>query len=851
MHTPSVATGRGVRLLGLLDLCRFRVSDILLVSSLYDSFILAEEGLVGERIASEFLDLSLRPPPSMTRVSTGREALAAVAAENRFNLVITSPSIGDMPAASLAERLREIRPDLAIVVLAYDALEAAALARARTSSAFDQVFLWQGEIRLLPAIVRLVEDRVNVAHDTGRMGVQLVIVIEDGVRLYSSFLPVIYTELMTHVAHLVPEGLNLAHKLMRLQARPKVVLCGTFEEAWEYFERFEENTLGVISDIEFPRHGILSSEAGAEFARLVRQRQSDIPVMLQSSLPENQTLAEAVGASFLLKESPTLLHDLRRFMADHFGFGDFIFRLPDGTEVARASDLRALEERLTTVPAASIAYHGERNHFSTWFKARTEYELAHQLRPRRVSDFPTVEALRDDLIRSIHEYRRQRSNRIVADFDRAAFDGTATLSRIGSGSLGGKARGLAFINHLLAQHALRDRFPGVQITVPPAVVLGTDVFQEFLERNHLADSVLRLTDEAEIHRSFRAAQFPASVTADLVRLLELVHYPLAVRSSSLLEDSQYQPFAGIYETHMVADQDLWSAVRLEKLAAAIKRVYASTFTRRARAYLRNISYRLEEERMAVILQKLVGQWHGKRFYPHVSGIARSHNVYPLSPARPEDGIVAVALGFGETVTSGRPCFRFSPRHPRHAIQFSSARDFLENSQRDFHALAWEGPDDDPATGLTVFDLAAALEDGTLAAVASTYSPDNDMLYDGLSRPGTPVVTFAPMLKLQGFPLAEIVTLLLETAREGVDGPVEIEFAVTLAPDTRAPHEFSVVQLRPLALAPPGVAVDIGAIDAADLICASDRVAGNGRVEVHDLSHFQSSMPSPASMLTVK
>lgn len=833
MNTSSAATGRGVRLPGLLDLCRFRVSDILLVSSLYDSFILAEEGLVGERMATEFLDLNLRHPPSMTRVSTGREALAAVAAENRFDLVITSPSIGDMRAALLAERLRELRPDLAIVVLAYDALEAAALGRERASSAFDQVFLWLGEIRLLPAIVRLVEDRVNVPHDTGQMGVQLVIVIEDGVRLYSSFLPVIYTELMTHVAHLVPEGMNLAHKLMRLQARPKVVLCGTFEEAWEYFERFEENTLGVISDIEFPRDGILSAEAGAEFARRVHHRRSDIPVMLQSSLAENRALAETVGASFLLKESPTLLHDVRRFMADHFGFGDFIFRLPDGTEVARASDLKALEQLLTAVPAASIAYHGERNHFSTWLKARTEFELAHQLRPRRVSDFPTVEALRDDLIRSIHEYRRQRSHRIVADFDRAAFDGTVALSRIGKGSLGGKARGLAFMNHLLAQRALRDHFPGVQITVPSAVVLGTDVFQEFLEANHLADTVLGLTDEAEIHRVFQAAQFPASVTADLVGLLELIHYPLAVRSSSLLEDSQYQPFAGIYETHMVADQDLLPAVRLEKLSAAIKRVYASTFTRRARAYLRSISYRLEEERMAVILQKLAGRWHGKRFYPHASGIARSHNVYPLPPARPEDGIAAVALGFGETVTSGRPCFRFCPRHPRHPVQYLSVRDCVENSQTDFHALALEGPDDDPATGLALFDLSAALEDGTLAAVASSYSPDDDRLSDGLSRPGTPVITFAPMLRPQGFPLAEIVTMLLETAQEGLDGPVEIEFAVTLAPDGREPHEFSVLQLRPLALAASGIAVDIGAFDA-DPICLSDRVAGNGRLEVHDL-----------------
>jgi CheY-like chemotaxis protein len=835
MHNPHASVSRGARLLGFLDLCRFRVSDILLVSSLYDSFILTEEGHVGERMASEFLDLNLRPPPSLTRVSTGREALAMVSAEHRFNLVISSPSVGDMQASVLAERLREIRPDLAVVVLAYDAREAAALAGVRAATGLDQVFLWQGDIRLLPTIVRLVEDRVNVAHDTGHMGVQLVIVIEDSVRFSSSFLPVIYTELMTHAAHLVPEGLNLAHKLMRLQARPKLVLCGTFEEAWKYFERFEENTLGVISDIEFPRDGVLCREAGTELARRVRARQSDVPVMLQSSRPENRALAESVGASFLLKDSPTLLHDLRRFMVDHFGFGDFVFRLHDGAEVARASDLKALEELLAQVPADSIGYHAERNHFSTWLKARTEYELAHQLRPRRVSDFPSLEALREELICSIHEYRRQRSDRVVADFDRAAFDGTATLSRLGGGSLGGKARGLAFVNHLLAQHRLRERFRDVQITVPPAVVLGTGVFDEFLECNHLTDLALHLDDEAEIRRRFHAAMLPEPVNADLVRLLELIRYPLAVRSSSLLEDSQYQPFAGIYETHMVANHDVSPAIRLERLSAAIKRVYASTFARRARAYLRSISYRLEEERMAVVLQKLAGQWHGGRFYPHVSGVARSRNVYPLPPARAEDGIVAVALGFGETVASGRPCLRFCPRHPRHVIQFSSVREFFESSQRDFYALALDSAAEDAsASGLTLFDLSAAQKDGTLAALASSYSPDNDMLYDGTSRPGAPVVTFAPILKLQVFPLAEIVKLLLEISQEGVDGPVEIEFAATLAPDGRGPHVFSVLQLRPLATTEQGAAVEIGDLDPADLLCVSDHVAGSGRLEVHDL-----------------
>lgn len=826
-----------LRLQGFLDLSRFRILDILLVSSLYDSFILAEDGQLSELVLGQFLDLNLRHPPNLTRVSTGSEALALAAADSRYNLVICSPAVGDMRAPLLAQRLRDVRPDIAIVVLAYDAREAAALSGGRGTPAIDRVFLWQGDVRILPAIVKLAEDRVNVAHDTGEMGVQLVIVVEDNVRFYSSLLPVIYTELMGHAARLVPEGVNLAHKLMRLQARPKVLLCGTFEEAWRCFQQYEENTLGVISDIEFPKDGALCREAGVVFARQVRARRADIPVMLQSSRPENRALARSVGASFLLKDSPTLLHDIRRFMVDHFGFGDFVFRAPDGTEVARAHDLKTLEEQLATVPAASIAYHAARNHFSAWLKARTEFELAHQLRPRRVSDFPTVEALRDDLIRAIREYRRQRSRHTIADFDRATFDASSTFSRIGGGSLGGKARGLAFVNYLLAQYPMAERFPGVQIAVPPSVVLGTDAFDEFLEANDLGALALHGDDDREIERRFLAAALPTAAMHDLKSFLEVTRYPVAVRSSSLLEDSQYQPFAGVYRTEMLANGHGRLEARLQQLAAAVKRVYASTFAARARAYLRSVSYRLEEERMAVIIQKIVGAAHGARFYPLVSGVARSHNFYPLAPATPEDGIAAVALGFGETVVSGRACIRFCPRYPRHLVQCSSVGELLKSSQRDFYALPLEDrggrADDGPAAALTLFDLDAAARDGTLAAVASTYSPANDIVYDGHRREGVPLVTFAPILKQQLFQLAEIVAFILQISVEGVGGPVEIEFAVTLG-TAGAPHDFGFLQLRPLASTYEAAAVALEDAEPDELICASRRVVGSGRLEVHDL-----------------
>jgi CheY-like chemotaxis protein len=791
-------------------------------------------------VLSEFLDLNLRHPPTLTRVSTGAEALARATTHARYNLIISSLHVGDMDAVMLANRVRTAGVETPVALLAYDARALADFIAAHDAEDLAGIFLWQGDVRILPAIVKLVEDRVNVVHDTGELGVQVILVIEDSIRFASSFLPVMYSELMSHALRLVPEGINLAHKLMRVQARPKILLCRTFEEAWRDFDRYEENVLGVISDIEFPKDGALSREAGFEFARRVRARQPDIPVMLESSRPENEAMAHASGASFLLKDSPTLLHDLRRFMVDHFGFGDFVFRTPDGTEVARAHDLKALEETLRTVPAESVAYHAARNHFSKWLKARTEFAVAHSLRPRKVSDFQTVEHLRQDIIRSIQTYREKRRRGVVADFDRSTFDPGASFSRIGGGSLGGKARGLAFVNYLLSEHDVRERFRAIRVAVPPSVVLGTDVFDEFLERNDLRDFAANtsVSDEQEIERRFIASPLPDSVMRDLASMLEIVRYPLAVRSSSLLEDSQYQPFAGVYETHMLSNSHPEAKVRLRQMVSAIKRVYASMFTSRAQAYVKTTSYRLEEEKMAVILQKVVGAACGNRFYPHISGVARSHNFYPAGPMRAEDGIVAVALGFGETVMSGRPCVRFCPSYPHHPVQFSSVREVLDSSQRDFFALPLHDPaadlDTTPAGDLELFDLADAERDGTLAAVGSTYSPENDVVYDGISRPGVRLVTFAPILKHRLLPLAEMLDLLLRISAEGTSAPVEIEFALTHDRSPAAADEFGFLQLRPLAVLREAADLQFGDVRADDLLCQSGRVLGNGRIDVHDL-----------------
>ena len=820
---------------GFQDLMPFRVQDILLAASHYDAFTLHEEGRLDELILGEFLELSLHHTPGLTHVASGAEALARAEAEPRFNLILTTLQLGDMNAAQLAREVKRRGLDVSVVVLAHDNNERKDFLARHDPSDIERIFMWQGNARILVAIVKYLEDKRNVAHDTEAIGVPVILLVEDNVRYVSSFLPTIYTELIEQSGRLAGEGVNLSHSLVRMRARPKILLASTFEEAWELFTRYRPYMLGLISDVEFPREGRITRGAGFDLARLAREAVPDLPILLQSSRVEFAPGAREVGAAFLRKYSVTLLADLRRFMTEHFGFGDFVFRMPDGREVGRATDLRHLEERLRTVPAASIGYHGERNHFSHWLTARTEFALARRLRPRRVADYPTLEHLRQDLIESIAEYRRAQSERLVADFRHDTFDpATAFFARIGGGSLGGKARGLAFARSLLAREEAGRHFPGVRIAVPSAIVLATDCFDRFLTDHGLLDFALSGTDDEDILRRFLAAPLPDDVAADLERFLDAVRWPLAVRSSSLLEDSQYQPFAGVYETFMLANDHPDPARRLEQLAAAVKRVYASTFSRRTKAYLRATPYRLEEEKMAVLIQKVVGERYGPRYYPDLSGVARTHNFYPTPPLRSEDGLAAVALGMGRTVVGGGRCLLFSPRHPRHLVHASTVEDLLSHSQREFWALdlARKG-----GTGETMrearFGLEVAEEDGTLDAVGSTYSPETHAVHDGLARKGPRLVTFAPVLKGRVFPLAEILSQLLDLARRGMNRPAEIEFAVRLS-RTAEPHEFAFLQIRPLVFAEPLEGMDLDQVQPERLLCRSPMVLGHGRVALHDI-----------------
>jgi CheY-like chemotaxis protein len=821
------------RLEGFDNLMPFKVQNILLVSSLYDSFILREDGRLNELLIDESLELNLQQIPGITHVSSCAEALELARSQPRFNLIVTNLAVGETTAAQLASDVKRAGLDVPVVVLAYDYREVKNFISRNPVTDIERIFLWQGNARILIAIVKYIEDKRNVLHDTRAMGVPVLLVVEDNIRYYSSFLPVIYTELIKQSRRVIQEGINVAHKLVRMQARPKILLSSNFEDAAQLVQEYRDYLIGLVSDVEFPWEGKLSPETGFELARLMKAMVPDVPVVLQTSRTEFRPRALAAGYSFLRKRSPTLLKDLRRILTEQFGFGDFVFRLPDMTEVGRAKDLNQLEEQLQTVPPESLTYHAQSNHFSHWLMARTEFALAAKLRPRKVSDFTGPEHLRRDLIESIIDYRREQSELLIGDFNADTFKPSETgFLRIGAGSLGGKARGLAFVRHLLRKNRITRRFPGIRIAVPPALVLATDAFDQFMVENNLLDFALQCENDAEILEKFLAASLSTPLQQNLKVFLAEVTYPLAVRSSSLLEDSQYQPFTGVYETFMLGNQSADPDMRLAELVDAIKRVYASTFSRHAKAYVRATPYRLEEEKMAVIVQQLVGTVHGQRFYPDFSGVVRSHNFYPVPPMMFADGIAAVALGLGRAVVDGGKCLTFCPRYPQNLLQFSSVDDMLANSQTEFWALELDGASQGRPGHLHElrFGLEAAEADGTLPAVASTYSVDNQAVYDGVSRAGARIVSFAPVLKHGMFPLAAILEMLVKAGEDALGIPVEIEFAVRLPQRSGESADFGFLQIRPLTLSRDHQDLSLDHVEPSQLLCQSNKVLGNGRIE---------------------
>jgi CheY-like chemotaxis protein len=835
---------------GFQNLIQRRVNEILLVASEYDAFILAQDGQLQDLILSEFVNMNLYHAPKITRVARASRALSMLApgresrepeeedslSSGSYDMILMTTNVGDMQVLEFARSLRNAGVQVPVILLAYENRELEELLERSEMEYVDQVFVWQGDFRILLAIVKYVEDFWNLEHDTKVMGVQVIILIEDNIRFYSSFLPNIYTEVVKQSQRLIFDGLNLAHRMLRQKARPKILLCTNYDQAWSFFERYADFVLGIITDLEYPKGGVNIPDAGAQFARQVRGRFPDMPVMIQSSQPRVMEYASSLNTAVARKDSPTLLKELRTFMQENFGFGDFVFRDETGRELARARDLQTLERILTEIPDQVLLYHASRDHFSKWLKARTEFGLARKLQARKVDSYPGPEDLRNDLIACLRNFRLDRTRGVVAEFKRDTFDPTNSFAQMGQGSMGGKARGLSFVRHLINRHELWNSVPGVRITIPPAVMLNTGVFDDFMELNGLEEIAISEPDDTVILARFLDGEFPPQYLDNLKAIVQLMDYPLAVRSSSLLEDSQYQPFAGIYRTCMLPNSNHDPEIRLEYLLRAIKMTYASTYSREAKAYIDSTPYRLEEEKMGVIIQKLVGQRHGDRFYPSMAGVARSWNFYPSGPMQAADGVANVVLGLGRMVVDGGSSLRFCPRYPQHHSQFGTMRDYLDYSQKVYYGLdlghTGDGVVDD--NNLPSWRVADAEKEGTLGPVASVFSPENQAVYDGLSRPGVRLVTFAPVLKHGLFPLPQVLDKVLTLGTRGMSRPVEIEFTAQLAVEGEELPEFSVVQMRPLVLTREVEEIRLDQIPEPTRVCYSTKVLGAGNLELVDI-----------------
>ncbi len=806
----------------------FRVRQILLVSSPYDAFTMEEDGHLMTRLFHQYSELNLSELPTIIRAHDAGQAFSQLR-QRRFDLVITMTNVGDRDVDSFTKSIKDEFPDMPIVLFAFTDTEVSTVPSRRQTTEFpyvDRVFLWTGDAHLLIAAIKVVEDQRNVAHDTVS-GVRVILVVEDSVRFYSNFISLLYVELLRQGHSLISEGINDLHRSMLLRSRPKVILTSRYEDAIEYYRAYQHNVLAVISDVRYPKGNGVDREAGFKLAEEIRSDAPDMPILIQSADPGWGERAERMGVVFCNKNSPHLLRQIRLFLREDVGFGDFVFRTPDRTEVGRAQDLYEMERILPVISDESLEYHARHNHFSTWLMARGVFMLARELRPRRADEFESMEALRQHLLSVLRKARRLEHTGAISDFS-PRYESDRTFLRIGSGSIGGKGRAIAFVNSTLRPQRLADRFDNLKMAIPKTVAIGTDEFERFLEHNDLAEVLETPGTDEEIRRRFLSAQVPPELVRPLTLACSDLSGPLSVRSSSILEDSRQRPFAGIYSTFMLPNNHPDPDVRLHELQSAVKAVYASTYCAEARSYVTNTPYTIEEERMGVAIQQLVGRRFGDRFYPASSGVAQSCNFYPVAGQLAEEGVAAVVVGLGTAVVEGGRALQFSPARPRVLPQFSCAQDFLSLGQRQFLALDMSKPLTDFVSGrsnLISCPLSDAEADGVLRHMGSVYSPADDAIRDNLRLPGPRVVTFNNILRWQTVPLAAALRELLETMQVGFGQEVEIEFAVDL--DDSARGILYVLQVRPQAGTQRAAVVAPVNLSPDAVLCRTDVSLGNG------------------------
>ncbi len=812
-------------------LMQTRIHKVLLVCSNYDAFMLEEDGRIDEQIFIEYVSLNLRYPPVFVQVDSAEEAFQRLD-EEKIDLVITMWGKGDMDAFELSRQIKREHKNIPIVVLTYFSREVSELINKEDLSAIDYIFCWLGNANLLLAIIKLIEDKMNAEHDIIEIGVQTIILVENSIRFVSSYLPNLYTIILNQSKEFQQEALNEHQVMMRMRGRPKILLATNFEEAVELYEKYKYNVLGIISDISYNRKGRKDVEAGIRLCKLVKNGDVNMPFVLQSSNNKYEKVAKEMNVDFLYKYSKNLSIELRDFIIQNLAFGPFIFRDPDTKmEIARAANLQDFQQVLLSIPDNSLEYHTSRDHFSKWLNARALFPIAQMFKYLSRDDFGSLNEIRKFLDRTISCFRFGKGRGVIAKFERTTYDQYLVFSRIGEGSIGGKARGLAFVNSLIKDENLFSKYKDVVITIPRTVVLCTDVFDEFMENNDLYKIGLSDLDDNEILQFFTKAELPRWIYQDMNAFLKISgNIPIAVRSSSKLEDSHYQPFAGIYSTYMIPPHHD-SKVMLAKLADAIKQVYASVYFKSSKAYMTATANVIDEEKMGIILQEVCGNQYNNWFYPTISGVARSLNFYPIGSEKPEDGIANVAMGLGKLVVDGGATLRFSPKYPRKVLQLSSPELALRESQKQFLALDLDMDSFVPSVddGVNIFSLPVweAKNDDTLKWVASTFDFENNILRNGYSGSGKPVITFSNILEHNAFPLAEILRDLLEIGKNQMNNHIEIEFAVNMDTPEGSPKEFSFLQIRPVVNDEQFDSIILDDVKSEDALIISDSALGNG------------------------
>jgi len=825
------------------NLMNKRIYNVLLIATKYDAFMLEDDGRVDEQIFNEYTSLSLRYPPRFTQVTTEEEALNELEDRN-FELIICMPNMDNKDIFAAAKEIKKHYSSIPIVVLTPFSKEVSRRVASEDLKAIDYIFSWLGNAELLLAIIKLIEDKMNVPDDTASVGVQIILLVEDSIRFYSSALPHLYKFVLEQSQEFSKEALNDHQRTLRMRGRPKIKLARTYEEAVRIFDQYKDHMLGIISDMSFPNNGIKDNYAGYKFGRHVKKSGLIIPFILESSESSNHVYAEELNASFIDKNSKSYPQDLRRKIMKHFGFGDFIILNPQTKEeIMRIKDLKDLQKKIFDIPDDSLIYHLSRNHFSRFFYSRAMFPPAEVLKNVDVSDYKDMDEARQLIFDLIVQYRRMKNSGVVAVYQKERFDEYSNFARIGNGSLGGKGRGLAFIGAMVKRYPDLDQ-DNFNVTIPKTVVICTDIFDEFMDTNELYPIALKEEDDDVILKYFLRASLPTQLIEDLMAFFDVVKGPIAIRSSSLLEDSHYQPFAGIYSTYMVPKiKEKYDMLRT--VSDAIKAVYASVFYRDSKAYMTATSNLIDQEKMAIVLQEVVGSQYNSHFYPNISGVARSLNFYPIGNEKPEDGITNIALGLGKYIVDGGQTLRFSPRHPHNILQMSSMDYALKETQTRFYALDLKNLAEmfsvDDAFNLLRLGLKDADADGSLKYIVSTYDPYDQIIREGYYSGGRKILSFVNILQHDVFPLAESLDKILNIGQTEMGRPIEIEFAVNINPNDHTKATFFLLQIRPIVDNKEIMEEDLTVVSNEESIINSTNVLGHGiMTDVHDIIYIKTS-----------